>query len=171
MLTDDAGLAERVRTLRNYGSKVKYYNEVKGYNSRLDPLQAAFLRVKLKHLDEWNSRREQIAGFYLDEMEGIPGLVLPHTLEQARNIWHIFPVRHPQREALQAHLKANGVDTLIHYPVPPHLSGAYAEMGLARGAFPISEEIADTELSLPMGPHLSLQEAGYVVEVLRAFRG
>ncbi|HEY6072436.1 MAG TPA: DegT/DnrJ/EryC1/StrS family aminotransferase [Anaerolineales bacterium] len=170
VLTDDAELAERVRTLRNYGSKVKYYNEVKGYNSRLDPLQAAFLRVKLKHLDEWNSRRERIAGFYLDEMEGIPGLVLPDTLEQARNIWHIFPVRHPQREALQAHLKANGVDTLIHYPVPPHLSGAYAEMGLSRGAFPISEEIADTELSLPMGPHLGLGEAAYVVEVLRAFR-
>lgn len=170
VVTDDPDLAQKVRTLRNYGSQVKYYNEVKGYNSRLDPLQAAFLRVKLKHLDEWNARRERTAAFYLSALDGVPELTLPHTLEGAGNNWHIFPVRHPQRQALQEHLLENGVETLIHYPVPPHLSGAYADMGLRRGAFPISEAIADTELSLPMGPHLSRDDAKYVVDVVRSFR-
>ena len=170
VLTDDDDLADGVRVLRNYGSRVKYYNEVKGYNSRLDPLQAAFLRVKLRHLQEWNLRREQIAGFYLDELEGVPGLVLPHTLPEAGNIWHIFPARHAQRDALQAHLKANDVDTLIHYPIPPHLSGAYAEMRFAQGAFPISEEIAETELSLPMGPHMSMEDAAWVVKTIQSFK-
>jgi dTDP-4-amino-4,6-dideoxygalactose transaminase len=169
VLTDDPDLAKKVRGLRNYGSHVKYYNEVKGYNSRLDVLQAAFLRAKLKTLDEWNARREAVAEVYLEAMHGIPGLILPHTLEGAKNIWHIFPVRHPRRDALQKHLRENGVETLIHYPVPPHLSGAYAEMALGKGSFPITETIADTELSLPMGPHLTLDDAQYVADVVRSF--
>jgi dTDP-4-amino-4,6-dideoxygalactose transaminase len=167
--TNDAELADRVRVLHNYGSRVKYYNEVKGYNSRLDVLQAAFLRVKLQHLDRWNEARCNIAQYYLNAMRDLPGLVLPQTLQDAKNIWHIFAVRHPQRDALQKHLRAGGVDTLIHYPVPPHLSDAYAELGLKKGAFPISEEIANTELSLPMGPHMSLDDANYVVELIRKF--
>lgn len=169
VVTNDAELADRVRVLHNYGSRVKYYNEVKGYNSRLDVLQAAFLRVKLDHLDRWNEARCNIAQYYLDAMADLPDLTLPHTLEDAKNIWHIFPVRHPQRDALQKNLRAGGVDTLIHYPVPPHLSDAYAELGLKKGAFPLSEEIADTELSLPMGPHMSLDDAKYVVELISQF--
>ena len=167
--TSNAELAERLRTLRNYGSKIKYYNEVKGYNSRLDEIQSAFLRVKLKHLDEWNKRRGTIAGVYLDGLSDIPELTLPYVPDWASPIWHVFPIRHPKRDHLRKYLKDSGVDTLIHYPVPPHLSSAYAEKKLVKGAFPISEEIADTELSLPIGPHLAFEDAKYVVEVIRSY--
>lgn len=167
--TFSAEVAERVRTLRNYGSKVKYYNEVKGYNSRLDEMQAAFLRVKLKHLDEWNQRRSIIAQIYMEGLADISELTLPYIPEWASPIWHIFPIRHPKRDDLRKHLIGKGVNTLIHYPVPPHLSNAYAEMKLAKGAFPISEEIADTELSLPIGPHLSVDDAKYIVEAICSY--
>lgn len=169
-MTNDETLADKARTLRNYGSKVKYYNEAKGYNSRLDEMQAAFLRVKLKRLDEWNARRARIASFYLEALSDVEDLTLPALPNWSSPVWHIFPVRHPRRDELQAHLKANGVDTLIHYPVPPHLSGAYADMGYSRGAFPIAEAIADSELSLPMGPHLGEGDAERVVEVIQSFR-
>ncbi|GMV34994.1 MAG: DegT/DnrJ/EryC1/StrS family aminotransferase [Chloroflexi bacterium CFX1] len=169
-MTNDEALADKARTLRNYGSKVKYYNEAKGYNSRLDEMQAAFLRVKLKRLDEWNARRARIASFYLEALSDVEDLTLPALPNWSSPVWHIFPVRHPRRDELQAHLKANGVDTLIHYPVPPHLSGAYADMGYSRGAFPIAEAIADSELSLPMGPHLGEGDAERVVEVIQSFR-
>ncbi|MBV6391515.1 MAG: dTDP-3-amino-3,4,6-trideoxy-alpha-D-glucose transaminase [Anaerolineales bacterium] len=169
-MTNDETLADKARTLRNYGSKVKYYNEAKGYNSRLDEMQAAFLRVKLKRLDEWNARRARIASFYLEALSDVEDLILPAFPDRSSPVWHIFPVRHPRRDELQAHLKANGVDTLIHYPVPPHLSGAYADMGYSRGAFPIAEAIADSELSLPMGPHLGEGDAERVVEAIQSFR-
>jgi dTDP-4-amino-4,6-dideoxygalactose transaminase len=169
--TDDGDLAEKVRKLRNYGSKEKYYNDVKGYNSRLDELQAAFLRVKLKKLDEWSHRRCAAAGQYLAELGGAPGLTLPFVPEWAEPVWHLFVVRHPCRDALQHKLTAAEIGTLIHYPVPPHLSGAYVDAGWARGAFPIAENLADTVLSLPMGPHLSREQAGQVIgETNRALR-
>lgn len=168
--TNDEDLAERVRILRNYGSKVKYYNDVKGYNSRLDELQAAFLRVKLNHLDEWNARRNAIASFYLASLSDVPDLILPYVPDWASPIWHIFPVRHPDRNNLQKYLKSRGVDTLIHYPLPPHLSSAYSEMKYGKGTFPIAEDIADTELSLPIGPHLTLDDAEHVVETIRSYR-
>jgi dTDP-4-amino-4,6-dideoxygalactose transaminase len=167
--TNDDALADRVRTLRNYGSKVKYYNEVKGFNSRLDEMQAAFLRVKLGHLDEWNRRRNVIASHYGDALADVPGLILPYVPEGVEPIWHIFPVRHPRRDELQKHLATNGIGTLIHYPVPPHLSGAYADLGMEKGAFPLAEAIASTILSLPMGPHLTLEEAQSVVGAIREF--
>jgi len=132
--TDDDVLAERIRTLRNYGSKKKYYNEVKGYNSRLDELQAAFLRVKLKKLDDWNGRRSEVAKAYLNHLAGIDNLSLPVVPEWAEPVWHLFVVRHPQRDRLQEKLTAAGIGTMIHYPVPPHLSGAYAGDGWASGA-------------------------------------
>ena len=119
--TDDAQLAEQLRTLRNYGSKKKYYNECIGYNSRLDEMQAAFLRVKLKKLDEWNGRRSKVAEGYLAKMRGSAGLTLPFVPEWAEPVWHLFVVRHAKRDALQAKLTEAGVGTLIHYPVPPHL--------------------------------------------------
>ena len=169
--TDDAELAARIRTLRNYGSKRKYYNEVKGYNSRLDELQAAFLRVKLKKLDEWNGRRRAVAARFTAALRDTPGLTLPFALEWAEAVWHLFVVRHAKRDLLQQRLTAAGIGTLIHYPVPPHLSGAYADGKWSRGAFPIAEELADTMLSLPMGPHLADDQASLVIEeVNRAAR-
>jgi len=169
VLSNDPELAERVRVLRNYGSRVKYYNEVKGYNSRLDEMEAAFLQVKLLHLDEWNGRRRKIAAFYLEALAGLPGLELPQVPTWTEPNWHIFATLHPRREDMQKALKAKGIDTLIHYPVPPHLSGAYAELGYKKGDFPIAEKIADCELSLPMGPHLAMEDAEAVAEVVRAF--
>jgi dTDP-4-amino-4,6-dideoxygalactose transaminase len=165
--TNDGAVADRVRTLRNYGSKKKYYNEVKGYNSRLDELQAAFLRVKLKKLDEWNARRMAIAKSYLKELSGFDGLNLPHVPPWAEPVWHLFVVQHPRRDALQQKLAAADIGTLIHYPVPPHLSGAYADGQWSRGDFPVAEKLADTVLSLPMGPHLSLEQAGQVAEAMK----
>jgi dTDP-4-amino-4,6-dideoxygalactose transaminase len=163
--TDDAALADRVRTLRNYGSKKKYYNDLKGYNSRLDELQAAFLRVKLKKLDEWNQRRRAIAELYLSRMSSSE-LVLPKVPSWAKPVWHLFVVRHPQRDSFQAALNAAGVGTLIHYPVPPHLSGAYADAGWTRSAFPLAEELAGSVLSLPIGPHLTKGQAEAVIETV-----
>jgi dTDP-4-amino-4,6-dideoxygalactose transaminase len=164
--TDDAVLAERVRTLRNYGSKKKYYNEVKGYNSRLDELQAAFLRVKLKKLDEWNDRRRAVAGHFQSKLDRESELTLPFVPAWAEPVWHLYVIRHPKRDALQQRLMEAGIGTLIHYPVPPHLSGAYADAGWKRGAFPIAENLAGTALSLPMGPHLAKKQADKVIETV-----
>ena len=169
VLTNDADLAERVRMLRNYGSRKKYYNEQQGYNSRMDEMQAAFLRVKLQHLDEWNLRRTKIADVYLKQLKDLPDLTLPHSPEWAAPIWHIFPILTPDRDAMQQYLNTQGIDTLIHYPVPPHLSKAYQELNFATGAFPIAEHIASSELSLPMGPHMSLEDAQTVANTIREF--
>lgn len=169
--TNDAELADRVRTLRNYGSKKKYYNEVKGYNSRLDELQAAFLRVKLVKLDDWNQRRRKVAAQYLRELNGTPHLTLPVVPDWAEPVWHLFVIRHPRRDELQAALNGSGVGTLIHYPVPPHLSGAYADARWKRGAFPLAETMADFVLSLPMGPHLSQEQANLVASEIRGAMG
>lgn len=169
VVTDDPDVADAVRVLRNYGSRTKYYNEVKGYNSRLDPLQAAFLRVKLRHLDEWNRRRQAVAELYLQSLRDVPGITLPEVAPETTHVWHLFVIRHPQRDRLQKHLAQHGIGTLIHYPVPPHRSQAYAGLGYAEGDFPISEAIAKSVLSLPMGPHLSLDDAACVAEHIRQF--
>ena len=166
--TNDKELANKIRVLRNYGSQKKYYNEVKGYNSRLDELQAAFLRVKLKKLDQWNARRRGVAGQYLAGMSGLPGLTLPFVPAWSEPVWHLFVIRHSQRDALQQRLTEAEIGTLIHYPVPPHLSGAYAGAGWERGAFPIAEELANSVLSLPMGPHLSFAEVDRAIAAVRA---
>lgn len=165
--TDDPALAERINVLRNYGSHTKYVNEVKGYNSRLDSLQAAILRVKLKHLDDWSGRRKAVAGRYQQSLVG-GTLKLPSVPEWADPAWHLFVVQHPERDKLHKALANAGVGTLIHYPVPPHLQGAYAEMGLARGDLPISESQHDCVLSLPLGPHLSASEVNVVIERLNS---
>lgn len=166
--TDDAELADRLRRLRNYGSDRKYYHELKGVNSRLDPIQAAVLRVKLKRLDEWNARRQGLAEYYLTELAG-SRFVLPHVPEWAAPVWHLFVVRTPHRDQLREHLQQQGIGTLIHYPVPCHLQAAYAELGFGKGDFPVAEALADEVLSLPMGPHLSQQEAAQVVDAVRAW--
>lgn len=162
VVTNDDELADRVRVLRNYGSKVKYHNEVKGYNSRLDELQAALLRVKLPKLDEWNDRRRAVAMGYLEHLAAVPGLILPSVPDWAEPVWHLFVVRHPQRDALQKKLGEAGIGTLIHYPIPPYVSEAYA-CEFEGVACPLAERLADTVLSLPMGPHLSTSEQKSVI--------
>ncbi|AFY91604.1 DegT/DnrJ/EryC1/StrS family aminotransferase [Chamaesiphon minutus] len=152
--TNNAELAERIRLLRNYGSRVKYENEIPGYNSRLDELQAAFLRVKLAKLDEWNARRVSVADRYLATLGKNPHLTLPVVPDWADPVWHLFVVRHPNRYNLEQHLRQNGVATLIHYPTPPHLSAAYCQPEMPKGSLPITERISNQIISLPMGAHL-----------------
>jgi len=163
--TNDRHLAEKLRALRNYGSRVKYVNEVKGVNSRLDPLQAAVLRVKLKYLDEWNERRKRVASLYLERLAG-KKLILPVVGEGAVPAWHLFVVRSPERDDLQKRLTEAGIDTLIHYPIPPHLQGAYSEIGHGEGSFPLAEIISREVLSLPIGPHLSSEEVQRVISAI-----
>lgn len=151
--THDPELADRIRVLRNYGSRVKYVNEVKGFNSRLDPIQAAVLRVKLQVLDEWNARRRGIAQRYLEGLAG-SGLVLPQVPEWAEPVWHLFVVRAHQRDALARRLTTAGIGSLIHYPIPPHRQQAYADAGFAADAFPIATALATQVLSLPIGAQL-----------------
>lgn len=167
--TNDPVIAEKVRVLRNYGSRVKYFNEVKGFNSRLDPLQAAFLSAKLKHLDEWNTRRKILVQQYVSGLSKAPDLIVPHVPEWAEPVWHLFVVRHAQRDALQQHLHAAEIGTLIHYPVPPHLSEAYRDAGWRAGQFPLAEQLAQSVLSLPMGPHLSTSAAEIVIDEITKF--
>jgi len=168
--TDDATLADKLRALRNYGSKLKYYHERVGTNSRLDELQAAFLRVKLAKLNEWNARRRTIAHHYLNELQRLPELTLPFVPADIDPVWHLFVVRHRRRDELQRHLAEAGVGTLIHYPVPPHLSGAYSDLGQRQGAYPIAEEQSRTVLSLPIGPHLNREAQNHVIAAIRSFR-
>lgn len=168
--TNDGELAHKVRLLRNYGSQNKNYNEVRGVNSRLDELQAALLRVRLKHLDEWNNRRAEIAERYLTELEGA-NLLLPAVAEGADPVWHLFVVRSNVRDELKKLLTRTGVNTLVHYPVPPHLQEAYRYLGLPVGSFPITEAIHREVLSLPMGPHLSEADQVRVMQAVKTFAG
>lgn len=163
--TNDAQIAERIRVLGNYGSREKYVNDVQGYNSRLDPLQAAILRVKLAHLDKWNARRSVIAQRYQQELADC-GLTLPQMPDWADPVWHLYVVQHPQRDALQQALTDAGVGTLIHYPIPPHRQQAYAHAGWGQGAFPIAERMAAEVLSLPMGPQLQLEQVDCVIAAI-----
>lgn len=164
--TNKAEIADRIRVLRNYGSRIKYVNEVQGYNSRLDPVQAAALRVKLKFLDEWNTRRARIAACYTAALKDT-GLVLPAVPAWAGPIWHLYAVRHPQRDLLQKLLSEASIGTLIHYPIPPHLQRAYATAGFAAGQFPIAERMANQLLSLPMGPQLDDAGVEAVIAALK----
>lgn len=164
--TNDPELAKKIRVLGNYGSQVKYHNEVKGYNSRLDELQAALMRVKLKKLDAWNGRRNVIAKEYLRQLDG-GDLVLPFVPEWADPVWHLFVVRTQKREAFQANLLQQGVDTMIHYPIPPHFQPAYAELNYKHGDFPIAEVIHREVLSLPIGPHLNEVSTAFVIASIK----
>lgn len=163
--TDDPDLAATVRKLANYGSEVKYRHDVKGLNSRLDELQAAFLREKLKFLDQWNERRLLVANRYLDALANTSA-VLPVVPEWSAPVWHQFVVQLDERDRVQAELAAAGVATLIHYPIPPHMQGAYAEQFGKYGDYPIAEKMANRMLSLPIGPHLSIEEVQYICSKL-----
>lgn len=170
LTTNDADLANRVRVLRNYGSQQKYYNEVVGYNSRLDELQAALLRVKLPQLAAWTQQRQQIAAWYGHHLAGIAGLRLPTVANGATHVYHLYVVHTRDRDALHQHLTERGIGTLIHYPVPPHQQQAYWALGFAlAGTFPIAEELAATCLSLPMWPGLTEAQVKEVAMAIRSF--
>lgn len=166
--TNDAEIDDQVRVLRNYGSRVKYHNEVQGVNSRLDELQAAFLRVKLAHLDQWNERRSAIAARYKESLgSGRSGLAIPANDPLDEPAWHLFVVRTPQRDVVQQRMTQRGIQTLVHYPIPPHRQPAY-EVALApHPQLPIADRLAAEVLSLPIGPHL---DAGSVERVVGALR-
>jgi dTDP-4-amino-4,6-dideoxygalactose transaminase len=167
--TNDSDLADRVRMLRNYGAKVKYRHELNGGNSRIDELQAAFLRVKLAHLDEWNKRRQVIADYYIRELADFSDtLIPPKPSSWAEHVWHLFVVRHPRRNSLQQYLEEQGVQTLIHYPVPAHLSGAYRDFGIANNALPVCETLSDRVLSLPLGPSMRHEQCEHVVKSVKS---
>ncbi len=165
--TNDPELADRIRILRNYGSRVKYVNEVKGFNSRMDPVQAAVLRVKLKYLDEWNARRTAIAARYMFELAGA-GFVLPTVPEWAEPVWHLYVVQHTERDRIQKALKQADIGTMIHYSIPPHLQEAYLDAGFAASQFPIAESMANRLLSLPIGPQLDDVDVTTAIVVLKA---
>ena len=168
--TNDDALAERIRALGNYGSDYKYHHVYKGQNSRLDELQAAFLAAKLPNLDAMNAERRRIAARYLAEMHN-PAVTLPAELPDCTHVWHIFAVRCADRDALEKHLNARGIGTNKHYPTPIHLQGAYAELGLGRGALPLAEEISATELSLPMFYGMTDAQVQAVIDAVNEFEG
>ena len=166
VITNDPAVAEQIRVLGNYGSRAKYHHDLKGLNSRLDPLQAAFLRVRLRHLPEWNQRRKRVAALYQSAFHAQPDLFPPGVPPGHDPSWHLYVIRVRERDALQAQLEKQGIGTLIHYPIPPHRSGAFARE-FAGKSFPIAEQLAAEVLSLPMGPHLPLEQAQTVADAVK----
>ena len=166
--TNSTYIANRIRKLGNYGSSVKYFNEERGVNSRLDPIQAAVLDVKLKYLDAWNIRRQKIAQRYSQALADLP-LVLPQIPDWANSAWHLFVITTPERDLLQAHLTKAGIQTMIHYPVPPHRQVAYHDLGLKQGSLPVAERYANELLSLPVGPQLRMQDVETVIDVIKDY--
>ncbi len=172
MTTGDEAIAGRARRLRNYGLATRDAHEEAGENSRLDPLQAAFLRVKLAALERWNARRAAIAAAYLEGLADVPELALPPAASgEAEPVWHLFCVRHPRRNELRDYLADREIETLVHYPVPPHRSPAFADLDAGPGSFPVAEAAAATALSLPMGPHLGDDGVRATIAAVRGFAG
>lgn len=167
--TDDESLASKIRILRNYGSQKKYYNETIGYNMRLDELQASLLSVKLRYLQNWTKQRQQIASWYDEALADIEELVLPVTANNATHVYHLYVIRTRNRNDLQKYLAENGIGTLIHYPVPPHLQGAYAHLGHKKGDYPIAEKIADTCLSLPLWPGMRREDVEFIKDNIQRY--
>ena len=170
VVTDDAQGAERVRMLRNYGEEAKYRNRVPGVNSRLDELQAAMLRVKLRHLDEWVSARRRLASLYDQLLVDAP-VTRPVEVGRARHGYHLYVIRSPRRDALQQHLRERGIGTSIHYPVPAHRQPAYHHLGYTEGQFPCAERACREVLSLPLYPELTEGELRYVATAVNTFNG
>ena len=168
--TNDEALADRIALLRNWGSVVKYHHEVKGFNSRLDTLQAAILSVKLKHLDQFNEGRARAAKWYRQRLGDLAGVILPaETPWTGRHVYHLFVVRVPgcdQNELIEK-LRADGVQAGIHYPIPVHLQPAYGDLGLEKGSFPVAEQVSREIISLPMYPEITQEQVDHVVESLR----
>jgi dTDP-4-amino-4,6-dideoxygalactose transaminase len=171
VLTDDAELADKVKKLRNYGSEVKYHHPETGFNSRLDTIQAVVLSAKLKRLARWNQERRDGAARYADLLADTPGVVLPGTLEGNEHVWHLFVIRVPERDRVLSALHAAGIGAGIHYPVPVHLQGAFAELGHREGDFPVTERAASEILSLPLFPGITEAQQVEVAKQLRTALG
>lgn len=167
IITNDKKIAEDIRVFRNYGSERRYYNKVVGTNSRLDEMQAGFLRIKLKHLKELEEERRQICNKYLQEIHNVK-IALPQIRDKATNVWHQFVIRTEHRDEFIHHLADRGIGTLVHYPIPPHLSEAYRYLGIRKGELPITEKYANTVLSLPLYNGMTEEEQEYVIEALNA---
>jgi dTDP-4-amino-4,6-dideoxygalactose transaminase len=169
VVTDQKDLAEKIKSLRNYGSTEKYKNDRVGFNSRLDELQAAFLRVKLKKLDEWNKQRKKIVQLYCDNLEQVADILLPEVPEWADCVWHQFVIRHPDRDKLQLNLLDNGIGSMIHYPIPPHMQKAYSSLWGGKVSLPLTEQLSREVLSLPIWPHMNEESIWNVCKVINAF--
>ncbi len=168
VVSDDAQLMDRIRALANYGSTVKYTHIYKGINSRLDELQAALLRVKLRHLDHWNDYRRRIAAKYLKGIHN-KQIILPEVKDNFNHVWHIFAVRTEDRNDFQKYLASHDVGTLIHYPIPMHLQEAYGALGYAKGSFPIAEMISSQVISLPLYYGMSDEDTDYVIDLINDY--
>lgn len=168
VVTSDKALAEKVRALGNYGSDYKYHHIYQGNNSRLDELQAAFLRVKLKHLDDWNEDRRAAARAYSAGIQN-PLVTLPEEMDGMKHVYHIYAVKTEYRDELERHLNGLGIGTNKHYPIPMHLQGAYEKLGIPKGALPIAEDISATILSLPLSYGMAREEIDYVIEAVNRF--
>jgi dTDP-4-amino-4,6-dideoxygalactose transaminase len=170
--TDDENVAKFVRMIREHGQSKKYYHDIEGYNGRLDALQAAYLRIKLKHLDGWTSQRREAARRYeelLSPIAGRAGIVLPHEPSWSKAVYHLYVVRSGERDALAEHLKAHGVQTGLHYPLPVHLQKCYESWGYRPGTLPVTERVASEVLSLPMFPGLSAAQQDRVAEAISSY--
>lgn len=169
VVADDEEIINEVKALRNYGSDYKYHHIYKGYNTRLDEIQAAVLRAKLPHLDRMNQYRRGIAKKYLEGISN-PLIKLPFIIDDVEPVWHLFAIRCDRRSDLEKYLNDNGIETIKHYPIPMHLQGAYRDMNLSEGSLPIAEEISKTELSLPMFYGMTDEQIGYVIDRLNHFK-
>ncbi|MHC1749542.1 MAG: DegT/DnrJ/EryC1/StrS family aminotransferase [Cellulosilyticaceae bacterium] len=168
--TDNAQLADKIKVLRNYGSEKRYHNSVVGYNSRLDELQAGLLRVKLSHMEELNKQREEICNQYLKGINN-PLLKLPQIRDKATQVWHLFVVYTEDRELFVEYLSKNNIGTVVHYPIPPHLSEAYAYLGHKQGSYPITEAYSQHIVSLPLYNGMTQEEVQYVIDVINKYKG
>lgn len=166
--TNDDLLAKKIRALRNYGSEEKYKHIYKGFNSRLDEMQAGILRIKLKHMNQWTQERQRIAAYYLENISNAK-ITLPKAPERSQHVWHIFPVFVENREALMKHMESKGIMTLIHYPIPVHLQEGYQELGYKEGDYPVAERLAKQEVSLPLWVGMQKEDLEAVVEALNSF--
>lgn len=167
--TNDEELAFKVKTLRNYGSSKKYYNDVIGHNMRLDEMQAAFLSVKLNHLQNWTKQRQEIANCYNEALSTIDQVITPEIAKNAEHVYHLYVIRTQKRDALQQYLNEHDIGTLIHYPIPSHLQKAYNQLGYRKGDLPLAENLSDTSLSLPIWPGMEVQQIEYISETISSF--
>lgn len=167
--TNDDALAEKIRFLTNYGSKEKYVHEIKGFNCRLDELQAAILRVKLKKLEEWNRKRQIVAKQYDKLLSEVEEIIIPRVKDDNQSVFYLYVIRTKQRDALRAYLQDQGIGTHMHYPYPPHLQPAYRDLGFKKGDFSIAEEISKTCLSLPASQSMNDESVNYVCKHIKAF--
>jgi len=167
--SDDEELAEKIKMLRNYGSKEKYKHNIIGYNKRLDELQAAFLNIKLQYLNEWTKERQKIASRYDEELNAVGDLIVPKVHPDSDHVYHLYVIRTNKRDSLKEYLSTKNIDTLIHYPIPPHLQEAYSNLDYKVGSFPIAEKLSNTSLSLPLWPGIEEKQVNYVIKNIREF--